>query len=103
MCIRDRLNIDPIDRMVIVTGIPNNAQATVNIKTGTISELYDYGGAPMAVRAVQNLFFITIDRYIRVDNESLAQIVDMLGGVEDVYKRQWQCCWREAREADCMY
>lgn len=76
------LNIDPIDRMVIVTGIPNNAQATVNIKTGTISELYDYGGAPMAVRAVQNLFFITIDRYIRVDNESLAQIVDMFGGVE---------------------
>lgn len=76
------LNIDPIDKTVLVTGIPNTAKATVNIKTGTISELYDYGGAPMAVRAVQNLFFITVDRYIRVDSENLVSIVDLLGGVE---------------------
>lgn len=76
------MKLSPVDNAVICTQMPEKMKATVNITTGTLSELYDYGGAEMVIRAVENVFSLKVDRYVRLDDAALIQVVDKLGGME---------------------
>ncbi|MCL2013794.1 MAG: LCP family protein [Oscillospiraceae bacterium] len=53
----------------------------INGKAFNLSKFYDYGGAGMALLAVEKIFGIKIDRYIRTDIDSTARIADFLGGM----------------------
>lgn len=72
----------PEGREIRLIPLPSELEATVNIKTGTLSELYEYGGVDMVCDAVQNAFFIQVDRYLRCDEKSLSELIDRVGGIE---------------------
>lgn len=73
--------ISPHDNSVSLAILPKETISTIGSKVGTLEELYDYGGINGAKEAVENLFFIDIDRTIQFDNQGLAAVIDYLGGV----------------------
>ncbi len=75
------LRISPHDNSVSLSLLPNELTSTLGSKMGTLEELYDYGGIDGAREAVENLFFIEIDRTVQFDNEGLSAVIDYLGGV----------------------
>lgn len=72
----------PSERVLRLVPIPQELEATVNIKTGTLPELYDYGGVQMACDAVRNVFSIQVDRYVKYNDEDFVDLVDLFGGIE---------------------
>ncbi len=62
-----------------------------------INSSYYYGGASLAVQAVQRNYGIKIDRYAVVDFRSFRKIIDTLGGIdielteEEIDYINWQC------------
>lgn len=76
------LRFDAEENCCYITPLPPEAEATVNVKTMTLSEHYDYGGSEYAITAAENMFLIHIQKYIRVDKISLSALVDYFGGME---------------------
>lgn len=65
-----------------ILSIPPETPSTVNIKTMTLADHYDYGGTDYAVMAAENLFLIHIQHYIRIDTSGIVTLVDFFGGME---------------------
>lgn len=61
--------------------LPSNTVCTTNSRTDTIQGHYDYEGTRGAVNAVNSLFSIEIDKYIRLQKVGTSNIVDFLGGI----------------------
>lgn len=76
------LQINAYENSVAIARIPADLQSTVNVRTDSIAGLYDYGSIEMAKKGVENLFFIEINRTIRIDDAGLITLVDYLGGME---------------------
>lgn len=76
------LRFCPEERVIRFVPLPPELEATVNIKTGTLSQLYEYGGVDMVCAGVQNAFFIQVDRYIKCNERALADLIDQVGGIE---------------------
>ena len=47
-----------------------------------ISALYETGGAPLVVRAAEDLLGVSVHQYVTVDMKTFADLVDVLGGVD---------------------
>lgn len=75
------LRISPHDNSISLSLLPKDLTSTIGSKVGTLEELYNYGGITGEKEAVENLFFIDIDRTIQFDDEGLATVIDYLGGV----------------------
>ncbi len=76
------LRFFPEERVFRVVPIPPELEATVNIETGTLPQLYDYGGVQMVCRGVENAFFIQVDRYLKCSEKALSGLIDQVGGIE---------------------
>lgn len=76
------LKFNPEENMFITTSLPTDIESTVNIKTDTLGNLYEYGGNGMLAEAVSNLLNIPINRYIRIDMQGTEKIIDFLGGIK---------------------
>ena len=74
--------INPIERKISVCSIPPESEATVNIKTDTLTGHYNYGGYQTVMDAVENIYDIKINSYIRVNMEGFCFLVDFFGGIE---------------------
>lgn len=49
-----------------------------------LTHIFRYGGANLLVKTVRTCFNLDIDKYVRVNFNSVKQVVDMIGGV-DIY------------------
>lgn len=76
------LTYDAPNGAVSITALPPSALATVGIKTDTLAKHYDYEGIRGGVNAVKNLLLTDVDRYVRIDKQGIANLVDYLGGLE---------------------
>lgn len=76
------LRFDAEENCCYVLSLPPEAEATVNVKTMTLLEHYQYGGYEAAVDAAENLFLIHIQKYLRADRQSICALVDYFGGIE---------------------
>lgn len=76
------INFDAIKNQINIIPIPTETESTVNTKTESISNLYEYGGSNMAVKAIENLIDIKINKYVRVDISNIINVVDILGGMK---------------------
>lgn len=47
-----------------------------------LNHAYAYGGAPLAIKTINNNFDLNINKYVVVDFFSLAKVIDIIGGVE---------------------
>ena len=71
----------PTEEKLYLVPLPAELEATVNIKTGTLPALYDYGGVGAVKKGVENAFFLRVDRFVKYNDEELSSFVDLLGGV----------------------
>ncbi len=76
------LRFYPEGRVIRLVPLPKELEATVNIKTGTLLELYEYGGVQMVCDGVENVFFIEVDRYLKCNEAALSDFIDQIGGIE---------------------
>lgn len=47
-----------------------------------LTHCFRYGGADLMLREIRELFLVDVDRYVRINFNSLVQIVDTVGGVD---------------------
>ncbi len=64
--------------------IPRDTWVTADSSSGKIGKLYAVGGANLIVRHVSGLLGISIHQFVVLDTNTLAELIDVLGGV-DVY------------------
>ena len=76
------LRFAPVERVIHFIPVPAELEATVNITTGTLPELFNYGGVQMTVKAVQNVFRVVVNRYLKINDDAFASLIDQLGGIE---------------------
>ncbi|WP_225743734.1 LCP family protein [Marinilactibacillus sp. Marseille-P9653] len=83
------------DSIMIMTVNPNTDQATmISVPRDTYTEIigrgtedkinhaYAFGGVPMTINTVQNLFNFPVDYYVSVNMEAIQEIIDSIGGIE---------------------
>lgn len=86
---------DPLTGDVSVLSIPRDTRITVDVdrlddqlrkrireNPMKIAHAHAYGGAALAMAATEALLDVPVHRYVRVDLEASAKIMDLLGGVE---------------------
>lgn len=71
----------PKDKKLAFVGIPSNTIAIIDDRQQSMKSSYEQGGASSAVSFAENLFGVTIDRYMKLDSASFVKICDILGGV----------------------
>lgn len=71
----------PLEKRVIFFGIPTNTISIIDGQQEHIKNSYDRGGAQAAVNFVNQVFGITVDRYIKFTPEAFRKTCDVLGGV----------------------
>lgn len=83
------VSINPDDGAVNLLSIPRDTKVTIPGRKGEdkITHAYAYGGAPLAVRTVQDFLHIPIHYYIAADWKGFISVIDILGGV-DLYVEQ---------------
>ncbi len=75
------IHYDAVRSAIYTFALPSELIATVDEKTDTLSEQYDYQSIMGAVYAVENATGLKIDRYIRTNNEGVSGIVYNIGGI----------------------
>lgn len=83
------------DSIMVMTINPNTDNATmISVPRDTYTEIvghgtedkinhaYAFGGVPMSINTVQNLFDVPIDYYVSVNMEAIQEIIDSVGGIE---------------------
>ena len=72
----------PKEKKIIFIGIPTNTIAIVDNEQQSMLSSYETGGASGAVNFTNKVFGIDVERYMKLDSESLIKISDILGGVK---------------------
>ena len=62
--------------------IPRSTWVSANSSAGKLGSLYTWGGASLIVRHVSALLGVSIHQYIVIDMETLAELIDIFGGVD---------------------
>ncbi len=75
------IKFDVTTNRCCVIEVPPAALSTVQVKTKTIAEHYTYGSMEGAAKAVGNLLLLDVERYIRMDQNSLQTFVDFFSGI----------------------
>ena len=62
--------------------IPRNTWVSADSSAGRLGSLYSWGGASLMVRHIAALLGVSIHQYVVIDMETLAEMVDVFGGVD---------------------
>ena len=77
------LSLDTIHEKIKLTSFQRDMYVEIpGYGKDKINASYNYGGASLAIKTIQNNFGIQIDRYAVVDFNGFREIIDILGGVE---------------------
>lgn len=76
--------VDPIHNKVKIISIARDTYSYISEK-GAHSKLnyaYSMGGAPLAVKTLNENFYLHVEDYVAVDFEQITSLVDVMGGVD---------------------
>ncbi len=76
------LEISPYEKTVTVTEISPETEVNIGTRRDTFNGHYDYAGSSNAKKAAENILFMPIDRYVRIDKNGFINLIDALGGFE---------------------
>ena len=77
------LSLDTIHEKIKLTSFQRDMYVEIpGYGKDKINASYNYGGASLAIKTIQNNFGIQIDRYAVVDFNGFREIIDILGGIE---------------------
>lgn len=71
----------PKDKTLVFIGLPTNTIAVVDGTQQRLVDSYNSGGASSAVNFTEQMFGITVDRYMKLDSSAFIKLCDILGGV----------------------
>lgn len=71
----------PKDKTLVFIGLPTNTITVVDDTQQSLVDSYKSGGASSAVNFTEQLFGITVDRYMKLDSTAFVKLCDILGGV----------------------
>jgi LCP family protein required for cell wall assembly len=85
------LTVQPKSGSVIAISIPRDTRVLMphTGKYDKINHAYAFGGAALAIQAVEQLFGVPISYYMKTNMEGFVKIIDTLGGVDVVNKREF--------------
>ena len=72
----------PTAGVVSLAALPSNTAVINNGKTESLTEVYSYGGAQYTQNLISKTLGITIDRCVRLNGESLAAAMQIIGSME---------------------
>lgn len=76
------LSVDADNNTIRLVSLMRDSMVEVDdIGTTKLNHAYAYGGAPLAIRTINQTFDLNIEHYASVDFVQMAQIIDALGGV----------------------
>lgn len=75
------IKYSPAEHSLVIAPIPWQITATVGTKTYNLPRFYEKIGVQSVVSAVENAFDIQFGKYIMLDVEGFAMLVDFIGGV----------------------
>lgn len=75
------IKYSPAQHSLIIAPVPWQITATVGTKTYNLPRFYDTIGVQSVVSAVENVFDIQFGKYMMLDIEGFAKLVDYIGGV----------------------
>ena len=76
------LSVDADNNAIRLVSLMRDSMVEIDdIGTTKLNHAYAYGGAPLAIRTINQTFDLDIEHYASVDFVQLAQIIDALGGV----------------------
>lgn len=78
------LSLNPNDGKAAITSIVRDTYAFIDKTRGyeKINHAYAYGGPALAMEAINNNFDLNIEKYVTVNFNVVAKLIDILGGVE---------------------
>ncbi|TDA68635.1 MAG: LytR family transcriptional regulator [Clostridia bacterium] len=81
--------VDPSVPQVNLLSIPRDTYVNVpGVGMTKVNHAHAYGGSELTMEAVEALLGVPVDRYVEVNFEGFAKIIDILGGIEiDVDRR----------------
>lgn len=85
------VNLD--EGAVNLLSIPRDTRVALAEGKGTtkVNHAFAYGGEPLTRKTIESFLDVEIDRYVQVDFEGFAGIIDALGGVDyDVEQRMYK-------------
>ncbi len=71
----------PVDKTLMLVGIPANTVGSVSGKQKQLSEVYESGGAMETVDFLEQIFSVDISRYMIFDSDAFIELTDIFGGV----------------------
>ena len=75
-------SMNPANDQISVVDLPPQTLSTVEERTDTLSGMYDYAGALLAVDAVEAACGIPVDYYLVLDSSAIASILQKIGPAE---------------------
>lgn len=76
------LSIDTRHKKIKMTSFMRDMFVQIpGVGSNRLNTAYSYGGAPLAVKTIENNFGVDIDRYVIVDYNAFDKIIDSVGGV----------------------
>lgn len=78
------LSLNPSEGAAAITSIVRDTYAFIDQTHGyeKINHAYAYGGPTLAIEAINNNFDLDIEKYVTVNFNVVAKLIDILGGVE---------------------
>lgn len=74
--------LDACNNQMSLLDLPLDLQSTVNTKTKSLEKYCDLDNLDLLKKAVQNLFFIEIQRTVEITDSGLTRFIDYFGGLE---------------------
>lgn len=84
------IGIDGEDKTITIGEVPAEQKVEGKDKTGTVRELFEYGGANYLKDALVNYYGIDVEKYIACTLSEVETFVDKLGGVDYNIKKPMQ-------------
>lgn len=76
------VQMDPAGRQVRVTPVPVGLSVSAGSSTGTLSQLYDYGGISLLTEGVRNASGTEVSKYVVISTKRVEKLVNTLGAVD---------------------
>lgn len=83
---------------ILVIPIQSDMLGTVDGTQNSLYEFYRTGGSTNAIKAIENALDITIDKYMKFDDESFTILADQIGGI--VYNVPYNLVYDEPNSSD---
>ncbi|WP_240633273.1 LCP family protein [Paenibacillus montanisoli] len=78
------LSVNPVKGSILMFNIPRDTRTAIvgHADVDKINHAYAFGGVQMSVATVEHFLDYPIDYFVKINMESFARLIDLVGGVE---------------------